>query len=975
MSEPKLISPMLDGYIMGAPLSNHDGVCCCPAMKENSDNKYIVKIISVPSSQSQLDALLLTGAYKDAADAMAYFKECSDGVVEEAEFLRKLSKLEGFLPYEDWQVVPMEGNDLGYDVYLISPYRLSLEKYMRRNLMTHLNAVNLGLDLCAAAAICRSSGRMYVDIKPTNIFISEDKEYRLGDLGFMKMDSLKFNSMPSKYVSRYTAPEVLDPMSTLNDSVDVYAIGLVLYQIYNNGELPFGGNAVAEVFPAPVNADYEMAEILAKACAPDPKDRWKDPIEMGQALVDYMQRNTVNDTPIAPPVARIIPEEAPAEAEEVPAQEEAVQEETPVEEISAPEAEEVPEELAFMEEMVIDDTAPGEEDADYDEPVTEEVSSILAQADDLMLEEDEPAVEEITETILSQETVRVPAAVIAGAEADIPADEPEEEDIFASFFDEDDDSDDEYDEYDDEEDYGEDDGDALNGDHQPKKKTWVVFLIVGILLALMCFGGFYLYRNFYIQTIDSLTVQPEQDQVTVFLDSDISDSLLTVSCTDAYGNSMTQPVQNGQAIFTGLQPNTHYRVEAKISGAHKLEGSTSVSFTSEEQTKIVSFTAVTGPLDGSVVLEFSVEGHEAQDWTVQYATKGEEPKVMSFTGYMVTINGLTVGKSYTFTLQSAADLYLVGDNTLQFTASGIVLADDLKISAITGDSLTAQWAAPEGTTVESWTVRCYSDTGYDETVTVTDTTASFTGLTAGDTYTVEVTAAGMTQPVRTTLTAAPITVNSITVDDSDDSKLVVSWDFTGDAPEGDWLLMYTLDNGESKSVVTTQTNSAEISPQIPGATYNFELQTAASGSVFNGTYTYSCPNAEVFKAHSSNVSYWSFDFCRAPEKEDWTVKNLKAADYVNSFTADEKIGLVMSTSGHYIPDVNKEVLYVIRDANGNVVPELIAQETENWKLMWLQNYPKANLTLPKTPSKAGEYKLYLYFDGAAVAVLDFVITE
>ena len=963
MSEPKLISPLLDGFVMGAPLSNHDGVCCCPAMKENSDNKYIVKIISVPSSQRQLDALLLTGAYKDAGDAMEYFKERADGVVEEAEFLRKLSKLEGFLPYEDWQVVPMEGNDLGYDVYLLSPYRLSLEKYMRRNLMTHLNAVNLGLDLCAAAAICRSSGRMYVDIKPTNIFISEDKEYRLGDLGFMKLDALKFNSMPSKYVSRYTAPEVLDPMATVNESVDVYAIGLVLYQIYNNGELPYGGNAVAEVFPAPVNADYEMAEILAKACAPDPKDRWKDPIEMGQALVDYMQRNTVNDTPIAPPIARIVPEETPAVTEDVP-----VQEESPVQE-----TEEIHEELAFMEDMVTDDTAPGGEDADSDETVTDEVSSMLAQADDLITdEEDEPAAEEIAEPILSQETVRVPAGVLSGAEVEAPAAEPEEADIFASFFDDEDDPEDDYDE---EDDYIEDEDEAVISNRQPKKKTWVVFLIVGILLALLCFGGFYLYRNFYIQTIDSLTVQPEQDQVTVFLDSDISDSLLTVSCTDAYGNSMTQPVQNGQAVFTGLQPNTHYRVEAKISGAHKLEGSTSVSFTSEEQTRIVSFTAVTGPLDGSVVLEFSVEGHEAQDWTVQYAAKGEEPKIMSFTGYMVTINGLTVGKSYTFTLQSAADLYLVGDNTLQFTASGIVLAEDLKITAITGDSLTAQWAAPEGTTVESWTVRCYSETGYDQTTTVTDTTASFTGLTAGDTYTVEVTAAGMTQPVRTTLTAAPITINSITVDDSDDSKLVVSWDFTGDAPEGGWLLMYTLDNGEAKSVVTTQTNSAEISPQIPGATYHFELQTAASGSVFNGTLTYTCPNAEVFKAHSANVSYWSFDFCRVPEKEDWTVQNVKAADYVNSFTADEKIGLIMSTSGHYIPDVNKEILYVIRDANGNVVPELIAQETENWYLMWFANYPKANLTLPKTPSKAGEYKLYLYFDGAAVAVLDFVITE
>lgn len=957
MSEPKLISPLLDGYAMGAPISRHDGVCCCPAIKEDSDNKYIVKIISVPSSQNQLDALLLTGAYKDAAAAMEYFKERADGVVEEAEFLRKLSKLEGFLSYEDWQIVPMEGNELGYDIYLISPYRLSLEKYLRRNLMTHLGAVNLGLDLCAAAAICRSSGCMYVDFKPTNIYISEDKEYRIGDLGFVKLDALKYNSMPGKYISRYTAPEVLDPLSTLNDTVDVYSIGLVLYQIYNNGELPFGGNAVAEVFPSPVNADYEMAEILAKACAPDPKERWKDPIEMGQALVDYMQRNTVNDTPIAPPAARIVTEEAPAAAEEPAA--------------DAASEEGVHEELAFMQEMVNDETAPGEEDADEAEPVTEEVTSMLAQADELISHET-PA------PISTQDTIRVPAGVAPGAkETAAPAAEeaPAEESPFANFFDDDDFDDDDGFDDDFDDDYEGEDEDSAPVEKQPRKKTWVVFLIIGIILALLCFGGFYVYRNYYIQTIDSLTVDPYQDQVTVSLKSDIDDALLTVSCTDTYGNATTLPVRNGQVVFTNLQPNTHYRIEAKISGTHKLEGSTSVSFTSEEQTRIVDFTAVTGPQDGSAVLEFSVEGHESQDWVIHYTAEGEEPQSLSFTGHMVTINGLTVGKTYTFALESAVELYLVGENTLEFTASSIVLAEDLKITTVSGEALTAQWSAPEGIGVESWTVRCYSEAGFDQSVTVTETTASFTGLTPGDAYTVEVTAAGMTQPVRTTLTANPITVNGITVDDSDETKLVVSWEFTGEAPEGGWLLLYTLDNGETQTIVSTQTNSAEISPQIPGATYHFEIQTAASGSVFNGTHSYTCPNAEVFKAHSSVISRWIFEFCRVPDKENWTPGNVKQADYVNTFKVGEKIGLVMVTSGHYIPEVQKEILFVIRDAEGNVVPELIAQETVNWKLMWNITYPRANLTLPKEPTAPGEYKLYLYFDGAAVAVLDFIITE
>ena len=46
MSEAKLISPMLDNFLMGEPISDHNGVRCYPAIKEDTDERYIVKIIS-----------------------------------------------------------------------------------------------------------------------------------------------------------------------------------------------------------------------------------------------------------------------------------------------------------------------------------------------------------------------------------------------------------------------------------------------------------------------------------------------------------------------------------------------------------------------------------------------------------------------------------------------------------------------------------------------------------------------------------------------------------------------------------------------------------------------------------------------------------------------------------------------------------------------------------------------------------------
>jgi serine/threonine protein kinase len=309
LSEPKLISPMLDEFMMGDPLSEHHGVRCCPAMRKDSDSRYIVKIISVPASQVQLDALLLTGAYSTQAAALSYFKEMADDVAEEVEILKKLAKFEGFLPYEDYQIVPME-DAVGYDVYLLSPYKRSLDRFLKSKPVTHLNAVNLGLDLCASMAMCRRAGFLYADLKPSNIFVNEKNEFCIGDLGFIRLNALKYASLPERYRSPYTAPEIQDAMSCLNSTVDIYAIGMILYSVYNDGKLP-KESELNELAP-PIYADYEMSQIILKACDPDPEKRWQDPLQFGQALVAYMQRNSVNDTPIVPlPEPVIIPETEP----------------------------------------------------------------------------------------------------------------------------------------------------------------------------------------------------------------------------------------------------------------------------------------------------------------------------------------------------------------------------------------------------------------------------------------------------------------------------------------------------------------------------------------------------------------------------------------------------------------------------------------------------------------------------------------
>ena len=913
MSDTKLVSPLLDGFLMGDPLSSHNGVHCYPAMKENSDNRYIVKTIEVPASQSQLDALLLTGAYKNSAEATEYFREMAEGIVKEAELLKQLSSLEGFLTYDGWQVVPMEDSQLGYVIYLLGSYKQSLEKFLKRNPMTHLGAVNLGLDLCSALAICRRSGHIYIDLKPGNIFLTGEREYRIGDLGFAKLDSLKYTSMPARYCSVYTAPELLNPLSTLNPTADIYAVGMILYQIYNDGQLP---KADQELAP-PANADYELAEIILKACAKNPRNRYQTPIEMGQALVGYMQRNVVNNDPILPPMGMLVVTDEPLTAEEVKASEE-----------------------ALPHDETDDITIPFDEDVAEvnEEELSEELNAIVQSADKLMLD---------------SEDAEVPTLEELGEPSD-DEDEALEEDFVAPV-------------------------------QKPVRKNRVKkvsvkevlrkfcnTLLVLALLAGLGYGAFYYYTNYYLQLVDEMNIHGTENSITVNLTTEIDETQLTAVCIDMYGNTRRSSVNGGVAQFTGLNSGSMYTITLEIEGFHKLKGATMGTFETQELTTISDFTAKTGNEDGSVILSFAVDGPETQDWIIQYtaAGEGEETQSVSFTGHAVTITGLNVDTLYTFQLVPATELYLVGNTTLEFTASKTVMAENLVITSLEGSTLKAQWSAPAGSNVESWIAHCYSDTGYDATVQVEDTNVTFTEVYGDQSYTVEVTAVGMSQSTRTYISAKAITVTNVSIKQSE-SGLSVSWDYVGTTPEGGWLLMYDVDGAKAYEVVKCSVNSGVINTAIPKSTYDISIQAADGSTVFGGIHTYTVPAARDFDQYSLSASYIDAYLGKTPEGENWNYQDVEKS---NTFTSGASVTMVLNaTKKFYTNPENVAITFVIRNSKGQAQVELTNAYTKVWQQMWRNYY--ATLNIPAMPTAEGSYTLELYFNGNYVSSNNFTITK
>lgn len=944
LSEPTLISPLLDGFVMGAPISDHDGTQCCPALKENSENKYIVKIISVPATQAQLDALLLAGAYKDPAGAMDYYKEVAEGLVAETGVLERLGTDAGFEPFQGSQVAPITRRRLGYYVYLLSTYKRTLDKHVRRSPVTHLEAVNLGLDLCDALTACRQAGYLYVNLKPTNVFVTEDKRYRIGDLGLLDRKTLHYQSLPDRYRSPYSPPELADPMASIDETADTYALGMILYQLYNDGQLP--QKADDQVFPAPVNADYEIAEIILKATHPEPAQRWASPELMRAALVGYMQRNSINDTPITPYTPLEIPQEpalAEASQEEVPAEEPSVQEHP---------SEETPQEDVATEEIPQDDTAPSEADAEDFLPheMSEEVSQILEQAEDLIAH---PVPDE-TVTIAEPED---PFSFALEEEIvdDLPA--PTEADMA---------------------DAEEEKRRVKEAKRQESlRKTKKTLLAVFVLLLLTCLAGagFWAYQNMYLQSIDELTITGDQYALYVSIRTDADESLLQAVCSDNYGTSQTQKVENGQAVFTGLQPDSLYKIRLEIQGFHKLTGHTSDIFNTDSTTKIIRFTAVTGPSDGSVILNFTPTGGEPEEWVMKYVTEGEEERMQIFSGHSVTISGLTVGSRYTFTLEPNAEASLSGETMLEYTASQIILAENLEVTASDGTSMTVTWDAPGNIWVDNWTVRCYSDSGYESQQTVTTTSATFEGIDSTVGHTIEVTATGMTQPARTSISANPITITGFHADESDPQQLTLSWDYTGTAPQGGWLLMYTVDGSSVPTVVRCDSANAVISPRVPNANYGFTIQAADSSSIFSNVHSLITASAGVYEGHALSADRLDAHLLVTPEEEDWHYETVGKDAFSESFNAGDALSLVLHSPGSfYLEDDDIHILYVFRDGSGNVLPDLTGQSDANWRDIWLAGgYNYGELDLPTAPKTAGNYSLSVYFNGQAVTVLNFTI--
>ncbi|HAV27648.1 MAG TPA: hypothetical protein DCX23_04925, partial [Lachnospiraceae bacterium] len=266
-----------------------------------------VKIISIPQNQAEVDAM--RAEINDEKSTRQYFQEIVNDCISEISLMMDLRGASNIVNVEDYKVYEYP-NEIRWDIYIRMEYLTCLTALMSQRSFSEPEVCKLGSDLCNALGYCEKHHIIHRDIKPGNIFISDDGDYKLGDFGVARKASQTLNTMSTKGTYDYMAPEMFSP-NYYDATVDTYALGIVLYKLLNRNRGPFldanaehihpgekdralAARLSGRELPPPANASQSMYAVIKKACSFKAENRYSSPAMMKSDLEDILSGKTVD---------------------------------------------------------------------------------------------------------------------------------------------------------------------------------------------------------------------------------------------------------------------------------------------------------------------------------------------------------------------------------------------------------------------------------------------------------------------------------------------------------------------------------------------------------------------------------------------------------------------------------------------------------------------------------------------------------
>ena len=183
----------------------------------------------------------------------------------------------------------------------------------KRGKLTLSEVIDIMLQITDGMSVAHDSYIIHRDIKPQNIMILENGLVKITDFGIsMAMNATQLTQTNSVMGSvHYLPPEqAMGKGSSLQS--DIYSMGIVMYELLV-GKLPYKGDNAVEIAlkhlkePLPSikdelpNIPQSVENIIIKATAKNPKNRYNDAREMHSDLMVCLDESKVNEPKITLP--------------------------------------------------------------------------------------------------------------------------------------------------------------------------------------------------------------------------------------------------------------------------------------------------------------------------------------------------------------------------------------------------------------------------------------------------------------------------------------------------------------------------------------------------------------------------------------------------------------------------------------------------------------------------------------------------
>lgn len=157
-------------------------------------------------------------------------------------------------------------------------------------------AVPMIVKVCEALHYAHERGIIHRDIKPSNILIGADGVVKVADFGLAKMraaDQSQFTTSGGALGTlHFMAPEAFIPDEVIDHRADVYAVGVMLYQMLTR-RLPQGLFEMPSAYVPGLDARYD--EVISRALRVDRTLRYQSMEELKMALLQVLTQEQPPD--------------------------------------------------------------------------------------------------------------------------------------------------------------------------------------------------------------------------------------------------------------------------------------------------------------------------------------------------------------------------------------------------------------------------------------------------------------------------------------------------------------------------------------------------------------------------------------------------------------------------------------------------------------------------------------------------------